>query len=138
MKKLLVAVAALALAGCQPMEPEVVADPVAEIMAIMGTPYESSYDDRVRAALGLPADYPITGRIVTMPFAAVWADNDPPRCAMHDGDTPEEIAEFIECFARARADSGCTVRIAFLFEPDGNGGVNIVGMEIYCAEDPKF
>lgn len=136
---MLVAVAALAVMGCQPMEPEVAPDPVAEIMALIGTAYDSeSSEDRLRAALDLPPDYPIQGAVVSGPFAAVWADNDPPRCSVRDGDTAEEVAEFITCFARARADTGCTVRVTFLLEPDGNGGVNIVGMEIHCAEDPKF
>lgn len=109
MRKLLVAVTVLGVLGCQEVAPEVAPDAVSEIMALIGTAYDAgSSEDRLRAALDLPADYPIGGVIVTGPVAAVWADNDPPRCSVRDGDSAEEVAEFIECFARARADSGET------------------------------
>jgi len=121
------------------MEPDVVPDPsVAEIMALMGTSHTPESDDRLRAALGLPADYPILGAIASGPFALVWADNDPPRCSMRDGDTAEEIADFITCFTGARADPNCSADIHFIFEPQADGTLDIVGIDITCGDDTNF
>ena len=143
MKKLFAVVALLAVAGCQPTEPEAAPDPaVTDIMALMGIPYVpgAGIEDRLRSALGLPHDFRIEAKVESGPFSEVWADNDPPVCSVRDGDTAEDVAKFYLCWQRARGDGACDVHVALVVEANDDGTLEIVGIDVWCGPptDPQF
>ena len=51
----------------------------------------------LRAALGMPDDFPIGARVENGPMAVVWADAAPPVCQMYATDTVERVREFYDC-----------------------------------------
>lgn len=83
MRKLFAVFAALAIAGCQSdvMEPPATPEMqrrVDELLALLGSQYDETSDDRVRSALGLPADFPIS-RVMT----AIVVSNGPGTVSAH-------------------------------------------------------
>lgn len=86
MRKLIVAFAALAIAACQSDVMEAVPETpndraVTELLALLGSTYDESSDDRLRSALGLPPGFPI-GVII---YSTV------------DGGSSGVSADFVEC-----------------------------------------
>ncbi|MCY3547768.1 MAG: hypothetical protein OXH49_12880 [Gemmatimonadetes bacterium] len=143
MSKLFAVAAVLVVAGCAPMEPEVVSpDPIAELMAIMGIIYEpgTGIEERIRAALGMPDDFPIGARVENGPMAVVWADASPPVCQMNATDTVEKVREFHDCWGAAIADTSCDAHFRLVMRDNGDGTMSIVGAEIWCGPppDPMF
>ncbi|MCY3612165.1 MAG: hypothetical protein OXH51_11585 [Gemmatimonadetes bacterium] len=145
MRKLLVGFAALAIAACQADVMEAVPETpndraVTELLALLGSTYDENSDDRLRSALGLPADFPI-GAIMYATVdggsTGVSADFLPPECSIRDGATREEAEAFTRCHARAIANPNCAAHVRYVWEQNSDGTWDIVGVDIYC-EDPKF
>jgi len=93
MGKLFAVFAVLAIAGCEAVEPEATPEPddaVTELLALLGSQYDETSDDRLRSALGLPSDFPIGAIMYTTVdggSSGVSADFLPPECSIRDGAT---------------------------------------------------